>query len=49
MSELDENRREQFINTIKDNQVIITCTDKIEIEKNNKKYYYIENGSVKEG
>ena len=45
MSELDENRVEQFINTIKDNQVIITCTDKIEID-NNGKYFYIKNGKL---
>ena len=45
MSELDENRVEQFINTIKENQVIITCTDKIEME-NDRKYFYIKNGEV---
>ncbi|MBR3133662.1 MAG: hypothetical protein IKG42_06380 [Clostridia bacterium] len=49
MSELDENRREQFINNIKENQVIITCTDKINLEKNEKKYFNIENGSLKRG
>ena len=30
MSELDEKRRNSFINYIKDTQVIITCTDKME-------------------
>ena len=44
MSELDETRRKNFINRIKDNQVIITCTDKIEIEGKILKNFYVEEG-----
>ena len=44
MSELDELRRKNFINRIKDNQVIITCTDKIEIEGKVLKNFYVEEG-----
>ena len=33
MSELDENRRKSFLQYIKDTQVIITCTDKMELEE----------------
>ncbi len=40
MSELDSNRRESFLNKIEGNQVIITCTDKIE----NTNSFYVENG-----
>ena len=45
MSELDENRRTKFIENIEKAQVIITCTDKIKINK--AKYFNIENGKVK--
>ena len=40
MSELDSNRRESFLEKIDGNQVIITCTDKIE----NTNSYFVENG-----
>ena len=43
MSELDESRRKSLLENIKGNQVIITCTDKIELEKN-AKYFFIEKG-----
>ena len=43
MSELDESRRKSFIENIKGNQVIITCTDKINIDIDNKTFF-IENG-----
>lgn len=46
MSELDENRRKSFLENLNDSQVIITCTDKIEIQKKNIKSFYIENGVV---
>ena len=46
MSELDENRRKSFLENLNDSQVIITCTDKIEIEKKNLKNFYVENGKV---
>lgn len=45
MSELDEDRRKSFLESIKGKQVIITCTDKIKIE-NNPKTYFVENGKV---
>jgi len=44
MSELDEKRRRNLLDNIKDTQVIITCTDKMEI--NNSKIFYIKNGEV---
>ena len=43
MSELDENRRNNFFEIIKDNQVIITCTDDFDIYADCSKYY-IEQG-----
>ena len=44
MSELDEKRRTVLLEKIKDNQVIITCTDKIELkEAKNKKIFFVEN------
>lgn len=48
MSELDENRRKSFLENLKDSQVIITCTDKIEMEKDHIKTFYVENGKVLE-
>ena len=44
MSELDENRRCNFIENIKDTQVIITCTDKFEIKNTNAKYFKVKEG-----
>ena len=43
MSELDKVRRENFLEDVKDTQVIITCTDKLEIKNKNKKIFYVEN------
>ena len=43
MSELDEKRRNSFLENIKGNQVIITCTDKIDLE-NESSIYFVENG-----
>lgn len=48
MSELDENRRRSFLENLNDSQVIITCTDNIEIAKENIKSFYVENGTVHE-
>ena len=48
MSELDSKRRRILLEKIKDNQVIITCTDKIEIDSNSKKIFFVENGKCKE-
>ena len=46
MSELDEKRRTSFLENIKGNQVIITCTDKIDLE-NESSIYFVENGICK--
>ena len=46
MSELDEKRRKSFLENLKDSQVILTCTDKMEIE--NIKSFYVENGNLYE-
>ncbi len=48
MSELDENRRQSFLENLKDSQVIITCTDKIAIKKEHIKSFYVENGNVQQ-
>ena len=46
MSELDENRRTNLSKAINNNQVFITCTDKFDIDKEEKSYYYIENAKL---
>lgn len=46
MSELDETRINNFLKNVKDIQVIITCTKKIEIA--NCKYFKVEKGTIKE-
>ena len=46
MSELDENRRNNLTTTIDNNQVFITCTDKILVEEKNNTIYYIENAKL---
>ncbi len=47
MSELDEKRRKVLLEKIKENQVIITCTDKIELkEDKNKKFFFVENRKI---
>ena len=43
MSELDEIRRKSFLESIKDCQIILTCTDEIELDNNYKKFK-VENG-----
>lgn len=47
MSELDKKRITGFIKNIKNNQVIITTTDKIALDTKVYNYFYIENGKVK--
>ena len=49
MSELDENRRNNLTNAIEDNQVFITCTDKILVEEKNNAVYYIEKAKLSKG
>lgn len=46
MSELDEKRRNNFLENINGNQVILTCTDKINIE-NESTIFYVEKGICK--
>ena len=46
MSELDEQRRENLLKYMKDNQVIITCTDKTFFENINASFYEVENGKI---
>ena len=49
MSELDQKRRNHFLEKIEDTQVIITCTDKIDIENKKILIYNVKNGKVIEG
>ena len=46
MSELDEKRRTSFIENIKNTQVIITCTDKIDMKDTDYKMFNVKNGEV---
>ena len=46
MSELDEKRREKLLKNIKNTQVIITCTDKIDIEDLKCCLYNVNQGNV---
>ena len=46
MSELDEKRRGHFLNKIDNTQVIITCTDKIDIENKKNLIYNVKEGKV---
>ena len=48
MSELDEKRRKHFLEKIENIQVIITCTDKINIENKNILIYNVKEGNIKE-
>ena len=45
MSELDKKRINNFLENIKENQIIITCTEKLELYKNIN-FYKVENGKV---
>ena len=44
MSELDEKRRKSFLENIHNSQVIITCTDRIELENKDVATFFVENG-----
>ncbi len=46
MSELDEKRRTNFLKNIKDTQVLITCTEKINIENLDYNVYNIQSGQI---
>lgn len=47
MSELDESRRKSFLEHIKDTQVIITCTDRFELENSECEIFNVVNGNIK--
>ena len=47
MSELDEFRRTNFLENIEDTQVIITCTEKIELNNSDVKIFNVKNGEIK--
>ena len=47
MSELDEFRRTNFLENIRDTQVIITCTDKIDLKGKKVKIFNVNNGEIK--
>ena len=50
MSELDEKRRKSFLSNIKDTQVIVTCTDKIDFqdleEEKDYNIFNVKNGKI---
>jgi len=46
MSELDNNRRKQLLKNMENKQIIITCTEKFNIENNNFLIYNVKNGKV---
>jgi DNA replication and repair protein RecF len=48
MSELDEKRRKSFLENIKNIQVIITCTEKLEIDKTKYSLFNVKNGEISE-
>ncbi len=47
MSELDESRRNKFMENIKDTQVIITCTDRINNINSENNIFYVKDGNIK--
>ena len=46
MSELDEKRRRSFLRKIENIQVIITCTQEMELEKNKYSSYLVKRGEI---
>lgn len=46
MSELDEERRNNFLNNIGDTQVFVTCTDKIAIDSLKNNIFHVKKGSI---
>ena len=46
MSELDEERRNNFLNNIGDTQVIVTCTDKLNVEDTNYSLFNVKKGEI---
>lgn len=48
MSELDEKRRRNFLKSIENTQVIITCTEDIQIETIESTHFYVQRGSIQQ-
>ena len=48
MSELDEKRRKNFLQNIKNTQVIITCTEDIKIETLESTHFYVQKGKIQQ-
>ena len=46
MSELDEKRSKNFMENIKNTQVIITCTDKLILNNVEAKFFNVINGEI---
>lgn len=46
MSELDNKRRKNFLDKIRNTQVIITCTEKLDVENKNVLIYNVKDGKV---
>ena len=46
MSELDSKRRENLLENIEDIQVIITCTEKIDLKNKRAENFYVKNGKI---
>ena len=46
MSELDENRRKNFLENLDDTQVIITCTDKFELKNSEYEVFNVKEGKI---
>ena len=46
MSELDENRRSNFLESIKDTQVVITCTERIDLKNSYYEIFNVKNGKI---
>ena len=47
MSELDKQRRESFLEDVKNTQIIITCTDRLDLKNENKQLFFVENRNSK--
>ena len=46
MSELDQKRIKGFIKNIKNNQVLVTCTEKINLDNMDYNLYKVEKGRI---
>ena len=48
MSELDEKRRNRLVKIMQKTQVLITCTDPMELKNLNSKFFKVENAKINE-